>query len=507
VNNLGGSRGEAEVEEVEEWRDEAAGASTPAIAGVLASLSSCTSEGELVSETDCTEAIAYATQAWRVNYYSTHTRLNPNNQRLVEFGSAKLVTRNGNIEPSKSQAKPVEPGTQKNGVWYPTVPPQPTARELAASRQRGERIGSPELYRAVKYTLVCGAGELEAGADTYQVALNQIQAEQQVRVAYSMGRVLKTILPTNAVIGNNPDSDWTPPTDDPSLRPEPTPSKTAPLPTILYVDAKNGSDRNSGNNQSPLKTITQAIAQVRPGMTIQLSPGVYNTETGEVFPLKLPQNVTLRGNPETQGKGIQIIDGGKFLSPTWAGQSITILATDHSQIIGLSLTNPNPRGTAIWIEAGAPLIEANRFVGSDREGVFASGTATPTVRNNLFEQNGGNGISFTRDSGGILEGNTVRYNGFGISVSDRASPKLIRNQISQNKDGMVINGDSRPLLTSNRIANNGRDGIVVTNNASPTLRQNSFSDNEQYDLHNTSKQPLNVEAGAIAGLKVEGKVN
>ena len=477
-----------------------------AISWVLVSLSSCTSEGELVSETDCTKAIARATQAWRVNYYSDRTHLNPNNQRLVEFSSAKLVTRNGKVEPPKPSAKPIEPGTQQNEVWYPAVPPQPTASELAESRQTGERIGSPELYRAVKYTLVCGAGELEARADTYQVALKQIQAEQQVRVAYSMGQVLKTILPNSAVIGNNPEPEWTPPTDEPSPSPEPVTS-TAPLPTILYVDAKTGSDRNPGTDGSPLKTIAQAIAQVRPGMTIQLSPGVYNTETGEVFPLKLPAGVTLRGNPEAQGKGTQITGGGKFLSPSWAGQSVTILAIDGSQVVGLSLTNPNPRGTAIWVETGAPLIADNRFVGSDREGVFASGTATPTVRNNLFEQNGGNGISFTRDSGGTMEGNTVRYNGFGISVSDRAMPKLSRNQVTHNKDGMVINGDSRPMLTSNRITANGRDGIVITNNASPTLKQNSFSNNEQYDLHNTSKQPINVEAGAIAGLKVEGKVN
>ncbi|MBM0741023.1 DUF1565 domain-containing protein [Phormidium sp. CLA17] len=477
-----------------------------AMGWAVVSLASCTPEGGLVSETECTEAIARATQAWRVNYYSDRNRQNPNNQRLVEFGSAELVTRNGKVEPPKPQAKPIEPGTQENGVWYSAVPTQPTAREMAESRQTGERIGSPELYRAVKYTLVCGAGELEARAGIYQAVLKQIQAEQTVRVNYSMGRVLRTILPNDAMIGNNPEPEWTPPADDPSSK-SVEPQKPAPLPTILYVDAKNGSDRNQGKDQSPFKTITQAIAQVRPGMTIQLSPGAYSAETGEVFPLKLPQGVTLRGNPESQGKGIQITGGGKFLSPSWAGQSVTIVATDGSQVVGVSLTNPNTRGTAVWVEAGATLIEANRFVGSDREGVFASGTATPMIRNNLFEQNGGNGISFTRDSGGTMEGNTVRYNGFGVSISDRATPNLIRNQVSQNKDGMVINGDSRPMLTSNKITDNGRDGIVVTNNASPTLRQNSFSDNEQFDLHNTSKQPLNVEAGAIAGLKVEGKVN
>ena len=471
----------------------------------LVSLASCTPDGGLVSETDCTEAIARATQAWRVNYYSDRTRQNSNNQRLVEFGSAELITRNGKVSPNSS-AKSTASGTQENGVWYPPVPTQPTASEMAESRQTGERIGSPELYRAVNYTLVCGAGELSAGAGTYQAALKQIQSEQTVRVTYSMGRILATVMPNDAV-GNNPEPEWTPPTEATSPSPKPAASKPAPLPIILYVDAKIGSDRNSGTNASPFKTITQAIAQVRPGMTIQLSPGVYNTETGEVFPLKLPQGVTLRGNPESQGKGTQITGGGKFLSPTWAGQSVTILALDGSQVVGLSLTNPNSRGTAIWLETGAALIEANRFVGSDREGVFASGTATPTIRNNLFEQNGGNGISFTRDSAGTMEGNTVRYNGFGVSVSDRAMPRLIRNQVTQNKDGMVINGDSRPMLNSNRITDNGRDGIVVTNNASPTLNQNSFGDNEQYDLHNTSKQPLKVEPSTIAGLKVEGKVN
>lgn len=477
-----------------------------AVGWVVVMLGGCTPQGEMVSETECTIAIARATQAWRVNYDSDRSRLNPNNQRIVEFGSAKVVTRNGKVEQPSQSVKPAELGTQENGIWYPAVPPKPSASEMAERRERGERIGTPELYRAVKYTLVCDAGELEAGAGTYQAALKEIRSGEKVRVSYSLGRALRTIVENDSVARINPDPEWTPPIDESSPEVAET-QKPAPLPIILYVDAKIGSDRSPGTEAAPLKTITQAISQARKGMTIQVSPGIYRSETGEVFPLKLPLGVTLRGNEENQGQGIQITGGGKFLSPSWAGQNVTLVAMNGSQVRGVSLTNPNLRGTAIWVETGTPVIEANRLVGSDRDGIFASGTATPTIRNNLFEQNGGNGISFTRDSAGTLEGNTIRGSGFGVAISDRATPRLIRNRITQNKDGMVINGEAQPLLTSNQIDNNERDGIVVTNNAKPTLKQNSFRANKQFDLHNDTPQPLKLEADDVAGLKVEGKVN
>jgi len=101
----------------------------------------------------------------------------------------------------------------------------------------------------------------------------------------------------------------------------------------------------------------------------------------------------------------------------------------------------------------------------------------------------------------------IRNQGFGIAIGDRAKPMLLSNQISQNKDGIVINGEARPELESNRVEENGRDGIVVTNKARPILNANTFAENGEYDLHNATSQPLQLQRTNLAGLKVEGQFN
>ncbi len=461
---------------------------------LVVTLIGCTPKGDLVGETHCRAAIARATQSWRVTYFSQRTHMNPDNVRIEEFAKAELLNRNGE--------KPSQPASGPNeyGVWFPPVPPQPSEGELTKIRQSGERFDSPELHREVKYTLVCDGGELAADGNIYRDAANVIQAGQVIQVSYSLGRVLGTIPPS---------------ADTAQGAGSPSPEASQPSPGtqagtsagIVYVDPQTGKDEGNGSQEQPLKTITYAIAQAPPGSTIQLRPGSYSGDTGEIFPLRLKAGMTLRGDPQTQGKGIQISGGGKFLSPTWAGQSVTILTEKDCQISGVRVTNPNSRGTGVWVEAGNPVIAQNQFIGSDREGVFVSGSATPTIRNNLFEQNGGNGLAFTRDSGGTAEDNIIRVNGFGIAISERSSPSLVNNLITQSKDGLVITGDAAPTLRGNRIEENGRDGIVVTMNAKPTLNQNTLRENGQYDLHNVSSQPLKLTTGELAGLKVEGKVN
>jgi parallel beta-helix repeat protein len=83
----------------------------------------------------------------------------------------------------------------------------------------------------------------------------------------------------------------------------------------------------------------------------------------------------------------------------------------------------------------------------------------------------------------------------------------VKNQITQNKDGVVLSGETQPLLRYNTIENNVRDGIVVTSTAEPTLKQNTFTGNGQYDVHNATSKPLKLEEAQIADLKVKGKVN
>jgi parallel beta-helix repeat protein len=276
---------------------------------------------------------------------------------------------------------------------------------------------------------------------------------------------------------------------------------------VVYVDPVIGNDRAIGSESQPLKTITQALKTVQAGAIIQLRPGLYSAESEEVFPLIVKPGVTLRGDVQVEGRGIQITGGGRFFSPTWVGQNVAVVAEGDARIEGVSMTNSNSRGTAIWIEAGAPIIEHNTLRGSDREAIFVSGNAAPKIRSNIIEQNGANGISFTRDSSGVADGNMIRNSEFGVVITERATPRLVKNQITQNKDGVVMSGTTQPLLRYNAIENNLRDGIVMTSSAEPTLKQNTFNGNGQYDVHNTTRQPVKVEEAQLADLKVKGKVD
>lgn len=66
---------------------------------------------------------------------------------------------------------------------------------------------------------------------------------------------------------------------------------------LLYVDALNGNDANTGwTPDVPLKTIACALAKAVDNATITLATGLYNQASGEVFPLTLKaRHLTVKG--------------------------------------------------------------------------------------------------------------------------------------------------------------------------------------------------------------------
>jgi hypothetical protein len=75
-----------------------------------------------------------------------------------------------------------------------------------------------------------------------------------------------------------------------------------------------------------------------------------------------------------------IIGGGIYISPTFARQNIAVQADSGSTISGVTVTNPNPRGTAVWVESTNPTIKNSTFANSNREGIFVTGTAAPRLK-------------------------------------------------------------------------------------------------------------------------------
>ncbi|OKH28929.1 DUF1565 domain-containing protein [Chroogloeocystis siderophila] len=318
------------------------------------------------------------------------------------------------------------------------------------------------------------------------------------------------------------------PTPSPLPSPSPTLSPTQTTPTtpstnqvpatttVIYVNPQTGTDSAGAGSTAaaPFKTITYALSQAQPGTAIQLAPGTYSSETGEVFPLTIKQGVTLRGDEASKGQSIVITGGGQYISPTFARQNVTVRAENNSAVSGVTITNPNTRGTALWIESANPIITNNTFIESNRDGVFVTGNANPKIEGNVFSKNGGNGISVARSAQGEIRNNTFQDTGFGLAIGGASSPLVAENQIKENQDGIYISESARPILRSNVIENNKRDGVVATINAQPDLGtaesagNNIIRSNERYDVYNATRGNALLAVGnTIDAKRTSGKVN
>lgn len=271
-------------------------------------------------------------------------------------------------------------------------------------------------------------------------------------------------------------------------------------PNILYVNPASGNNvPGAGTDESrPLDTITYALQQATPGTIIKLAPGSYSSQSGEAFPLVVKQGVTLQGDESTKGENVAIYGGGRYISPTFARQNVTVIAEKDSIIGGVSISNTNRRGTGLWIESSNPIVKNNTFAQSNREGIFVTGTSAPIIESNVFSKNGGNGISVTNSATGEIRRNLFQETGFGLAIGGTSQPRIIENKIIQNKDGMFISQEAHPMLRNNVIENNVRDGIVIAAcaQAQPDLGTvesfggNVFNNNGQYDIHSSAAASL-----------------
>lgn len=299
---------------------------------------------------------------------------------------------------------------------------------------------------------------------------------------------------------------------------------TAQVPTtanVIYVNPQTGTDTTGAGNSeaTPYKTITYALNQAQPGTVIQLAPGSYTKESGETFPLFIKQGVTLRGDESSKGQGTLIIGSGTFISPTFARQNMTIRADKDTIITGITVTNPENRGTGIWVESTNPTITNSTFTNSIRDGIFVTGTGNPKIENNVFVQNKGNGISVAKSATGEIRGNLFQDTGFGIAVSDKAAPLIADNQIVQNNGGIVVNGSATPQLRNNVIQDNRDHGLVAIQNAKPDLgttenpgkniiRNNGRKDTKKFFdvLNATTSNSIIAIGNDIEPKRISGKV-
>jgi parallel beta-helix repeat protein len=257
----------------------------------------------------------------------------------------------------------------------------------------------------------------------------------------------------------------------------------------IFVQPDGGNDSATGSASAPFKTLTKALDVAQPNTIIQLAPGLYSEQTGEVFPIVMKSGVTIRGNVGDRGQEILIRGSGLFLSRTFAKQKVTIVGHGRSGLQGVTVSNPEEQGYGVWVESSSPVISDNTFMASGHDGVSVVGSSAPIIRNNHFYENGANGITIYGNSQPEITENIFEKTGFGINVAQNAMPKIFGNRITGNKDGIIIQGSAKPILRNNVIDNNERDGLVAISQSQPDLGSNSdpggnaFSGNQQLDIN------------------------
>ena len=281
----------------------------------------------------------------------------------------------------------------------------------------------------------------------------------------------------------------------------------------IYVDPNRGNDTASGSQVAPLKTITQALRIAQPNTTISLAPGTYSEATGEVFPLIIKTNITLQGTPVSKGHNTIIQGSGSFVSPTGAGQNVTIAAIkDAGAITGVTVKNPHTRGHGLWIESANPKVTHNTFTRNGNTGVSVNGKGNPVIANNYFYLNLGNGLLVYGTSQPQVIDNEFEKTGFGVSIVQSAAPTLIRNSFSDNRISVILEGNSQGILRSNKINNSSEYGLVAIANSRVDLGtttqpgENTFYNNGKFDIQNITSNPIPAVGTEVTG-KIQGNID
>ncbi len=271
---------------------------------------------------------------------------------------------------------------------------------------------------------------------------------------------------------------------------------------MLFVNPSVGNDKvGNGSKNAPLKTITQALQLAQPNTVIILTPGSYNTKTGEIFPLILKPGVSIQGSIENKGTGIIITGGGQYLSRSFGSENVTIVSANQAGLSGVTVTNTNPRGYGLLIESSNPIVQDNTFTDNTQDGILVAGNANPTISKNYFLENGANGITIAGTSQPQIRGNIFQQTGFGINITQDASPMVVGNQIEGNRSGIIVQAKARPILRQNLIQGSREDGLVAIAHAVPDLGNssepggNEFLNNTRYDINAKAAKELITAAG------------
>ena len=226
----------------------------------------------------------------------------------------------------------------------------------------------------------------------------------------------------------------------------------------IYVNATNATGIEDGTQTHPFNSITEGIEAVTSGKSVIVAAGTYNEQ------LIINKGINLRG----AGKESTFIIGLGY-----TGNLITVIADDVT-ISGFTIDGKSGTDVGIYSESSSSIeISENLIQIHQDSGILyqrASDDYPPGiyVYNNEICKNSTNGIKIIGAGSGIIEGNIIRKNNYGISASNDASLEVKQNNIYDNSDsGIFCRHNSSLLIWGNEITSNGY-GIRVGEQYSDT---------------------------------------
>lgn len=245
----------------------------------------------------------------------------------------------------------------------------------------------------------------------------------------------------------------------------------------------------------PGDSIQQAIDNSSSGDIIAVHPGLYKEN------LVVDESLIIISKPREQTETIiQAADPEK---------DIFHVVADNVTISGFNVTGTDKSGICYTGSGG--IIAGNKLL-SDRYGIYLKKAENITIENNNASQNGC-GICLTDSSRNKLVNNEVSYNWFkwgkyrnGILLKNSNNNKLTSNNVSRNWDGIRLENSSNNELSKNAVIDDYFCISLRDSNNNKLLDNNVKSIGYSFEI-TLGKSHNNTLQGNSAGFMTEVKVS
>ena len=190
-----------------------------------------------------------------------------------------------------------------------------------------------------------------------------------------------------------------------------------------------------GAGETDFLSISDALADARPGQTIEIAPGEYREtielKDGVALVSRVPRAAVIRA---PQGAA-----AGGAATAAITGREVS------ARLSGLRIVGDREAPLAVGIRLEGAQVEASEIevIGTSEAGIELSGADRSAITTSYVHDNAGAGIVVSGSAATQLRQNLIARNGM-------KAPK---------RPGVEIRGQARPLLIENRIEANGAAGV------------------------------------------------